>query len=191
MKKLLASLLFTTLVMPLYAREISSLSYSSTRTSSYSAADEETPWKPGEIVERTQEVLFGIGPIPLYTKFLGTSNHGYYVFQKFYSESDQKLSGPIYVVIPEECLIEKCSILKLHDLQITGPFMMWYENGRIWATGNYNQSQEQGLWTVWHENGQIWAQGNYQNAKACGIWLFWDKEGHLIKEEKYEPCHNH
>ena len=189
MKNWFAPLFFVLLTLTQHAHGVASLSFMIEPL--FSQASKKAPWEPGEIVGVTQVIFLDLGPIAVYTKFLGATDDGYYIFQEFYLENDQQFSAPVLVAIPAQCRSsdnQECPILRLDELEITGPFVMWYKDGQIWAKGNYEHGIKQGLWNVWHENGQLWVQGNYQNGKACGIWLFWDDQGHLIREDSYEPC---
>jgi antitoxin component YwqK of YwqJK toxin-antitoxin module len=38
----------------------------------------------------------------------------------------------------------------------------------------------------WYENGQLYASGNYKLSEYDGIWKYWNEEGKIENEEFYE-----
>lgn len=58
-----------------------------------------------------------------------------------------------------------------------GPFVGYYENGKVKSEGQYVDGLEEGIWRDYYENGQLAAEGCYTKGKEQGYWQFWSLDG--------------
>ncbi len=69
--------------------------------------------------------------------------------------------------------------LRESDSAIHGLFTSYYQNGSLFAKGNYNNNYPEGLWTYYFENGNEKATGNLLRGNQEGEWTFFYENGEL------------
>lgn len=74
----------------------------------------------------------------------------------------------------------------LNNERRTGKWVAWYENDIIWSVGYYKEGLKSGASNVYYENGQIRYTKNYEQDVAEGLWEFFDEEGTLLNKVMYE-----
>jgi antitoxin component YwqK of YwqJK toxin-antitoxin module len=67
-----------------------------------------------------------------------------------------------------------------------GKWIAWYENSVIWSVGYFKDGLKDGASNVYYENGQIRYTKNYEQDVAEGLWEFFDEEGNLLGKVMYE-----
>ena len=67
-----------------------------------------------------------------------------------------------------------------------GPWVIYYENGRIWYKGVYKKGKQEGPWLWYHNNGQLWSEGAYKNGKFEGPWVAYYDDGQLWSKGAYK-----
>ena len=67
-----------------------------------------------------------------------------------------------------------------------GPWVKYYENGRIWYKGAYKKGKQEGPWLGYHNNGQLWSEGAYKNGKFEGPWIAYYDDGQLWSKGTYK-----
>lgn len=69
---------------------------------------------------------------------------------------------------------------------LTGPFKMWFENGKQSKSGAYDKNGlETGLWVYYHKNGERWQAGEYRQGKQHGLWISWYLSGIQQSETRW------
>jgi len=63
-----------------------------------------------------------------------------------------------------------------------GDWSFFYENGKLWSLGEYNEGIRNGGSSVYYANGVLRMEGHYLNDKQIGLWKFYNEQGKLIKE---------
>ena len=58
-----------------------------------------------------------------------------------------------------------------------GHWEHFFENGKLMASGEYDQGQKSGAWSFWYVSGKIKSQGEFKNDMKHGIWKEYDSEG--------------
>ncbi len=59
----------------------------------------------------------------------------------------------------------------------TGLWESFYEDGKPWSIGEYENGVEIGGKKTWYPNGKIRYQGQMRNGKPFGQWIFYDESG--------------
>ena len=58
-----------------------------------------------------------------------------------------------------------------------GRWTAWYDNGKVWSTGDYSHGLRNGENKVYYVNGQVQYNKKYVNDTAEGIWTFYLEDG--------------
>ncbi len=66
-----------------------------------------------------------------------------------------------------------------------GRFVSFYPNGKLLASGAYEQGNPDGLWATYHENGVVLSQGTYFRGVREGAWRFARADGKPVLEETF------
>ena len=67
-----------------------------------------------------------------------------------------------------------------------GPWVIYYNNGRLWYKGAYKNGKQEGPWLWYHDNGQLWSKGEYKNGKFEGPWVAYYDDGQLWSKGTYK-----
>ena len=67
-----------------------------------------------------------------------------------------------------------------------GPWVIYYDNGRLWYKGAYKSGKQEGPWLWYHDNGQLWSKGAYKNGKFEGPWVAYYDDGQLWSKGTYK-----
>ena len=65
----------------------------------------------------------------------------------------------------------------LHYYKFTGEPFTGKVTGK--TQGSFKNGKRYGAWVIYHDNGQLWAKGTYKNDKRDGPWVFYYKNGQL------------
>ncbi len=79
------------------------------------------------------------------------------------------------------------ALVTYSDKQLTtldGPYMRWYDNGRLRTQGAYSHGERTGPWVHAEFDGGR-REGRYARNKEQGIWNSWDKQGHQRESVPY------
>ena len=68
--------------------------------------------------------------------------------------------------------------------------MQYWENGELWAKGNFRNGKQEGAWVQYHEMGSHWESdtvykmftGNFKNGLEEGAWVGYNEDGTVNKE---------
>ena len=55
--------------------------------------------------------------------------------------------------------------------KMDGPYVRYYENGRIGLKVTFKNGKEDGPWVSYHENGRLGSKGIHKNGKRDGPWV--------------------
>ena len=69
----------------------------------------------------------------------------------------------------------------LKNGKFEGPWVIYYENGRLWYKGAYKNGKQEGPWLWYHDNGQLWSEGAYKNGKFEGPWVAYREDGTKVE----------
>ena len=67
-----------------------------------------------------------------------------------------------------------------------GPYITYYDNGRISSKHNYKDGVPDGPWVSYHENGQLSSKHNYKDGKLEGPWVSYHENGQLSSKGAYK-----
>jgi antitoxin component YwqK of YwqJK toxin-antitoxin module len=73
--------------------------------------------------------------------------------------------------------------------QENGLYTSYYENGKTKLTVNYVMGQKDGIQKIYYNNGQLGSQVNYNMGRREGVMTEWDSEGFKSSEVFYK--HNY
>jgi hypothetical protein len=59
----------------------------------------------------------------------------------------------------------------------------FYENGKLWSTGLYENGKRNGYSYVYFSSGIMQMEGNYIDDQPVGVWKFYNEKGDKIHEE--------
>lgn len=62
----------------------------------------------------------------------------------------------------------------------------YYKNGKVKATGIYEDDQMEGEWIFYRETGQLWQVGSFLHNKKHGHWVRYDKTGAVEYDETFD-----
>lgn len=68
-----------------------------------------------------------------------------------------------------------------------GKCRYYYQNGKLFASGNYKSGFKNGTFKFYHPNGQLGALQSYEWGMASGHWEYWDEQGRLTGSFHYQP----
>lgn len=155
----------------------------SSTTQAEQATSPTVVWQAGQIVaemESNDDELFGYH---VYRIFLEKTEEGYMV-QEFYKDSNNKATTPFTLLqeqditrIPYAYYAEPQA-----SLSITGPYTVYYKNGKKMREGHYVDGLKDGFWTRWFANGQKNAEGVYKLGRLEGLWRMWNIDGSNMNE---------
>ncbi|MGB0390370.1 MAG: toxin-antitoxin system YwqK family antitoxin [Salibacteraceae bacterium] len=63
------------------------------------------------------------------------------------------------------------------NTQRVGLWESFYEDGKPWSIGEYENGVEIGRKKTWYSNGKPRYEGLMLNGKPSGTWFFWDEKG--------------
>jgi uncharacterized protein len=66
-----------------------------------------------------------------------------------------------------------------------GKTRFFFEDGKIYSIGQYENNQRTGKWTYYYENGRIEQEGSFKNDLATGLWSWYFIDGKLNREEEF------
>ena len=78
---------------------------------------------------------------------------------------------------------EPIEIGKYENGKLNGEYKKYYYNYLQNAEKKY--PKETGEWNYYYENGKIYLIGTYENGAETGEWKYYDEKGNLIKRENY------
>lgn len=61
----------------------------------------------------------------------------------------------------------------------------YFENGVIQVEGTLKNKERHGLWTFYYDNGKVWSTGEFDMGKSVGIFQIFDPEGQLKIKSYY------
>lgn len=67
-----------------------------------------------------------------------------------------------------------------------GKCRYYYQNGKLFASGNYKAGFKNGTFKFYHPNGQLGALQSYEWGMASGHWEYWDEQGRLSGSFHYQ-----
>ena len=76
-------------------------------------------------------------------------------------------------------------IKSLNERKLSGPVLMYYDNGQLKAERVYKDAKLNGVYRTYYENGQLKVDGTYKDDKMDGVFRHYDKNGRLEVEEIY------
>jgi antitoxin component YwqK of YwqJK toxin-antitoxin module len=103
---------------------------------------------------------------------------------KYYSKikgKDQLVKEEIYY----ENKVKKMEGEYTND-QRSGIWSAWYENGKLWSTGEYKDGKRNGPGVVYHENGNKYIESIYTKDEKTGKWRFYDTTGKVVKDVDFD-----
>ena len=62
----------------------------------------------------------------------------------------------------------------------------FYENGKVWAKGQFKDDEFDGVWRVWDEKGNLIEEHNHKAGKPDGDWIEWYADGKMKGYKKYK-----
>lgn len=68
----------------------------------------------------------------------------------------------------------------------TGLWQAWYNDGKLWSTGEYKAGKRHGLGMVYHRNGKAYIESYYTEDEKTGKWRFFDSTGKILKEVDFD-----
>ena len=82
---------------------------------------------------------------------------------------------------------DKSILLKTEKISFirNGPWISWYENGRLKDSGDYFYEQKEGPWKYFYEDGKEQSTGIYKNDFFTGEWTWYHENGNLSTRETY------
>jgi antitoxin component YwqK of YwqJK toxin-antitoxin module len=60
-----------------------------------------------------------------------------------------------------------------------------YNNGKVQAEGQFNDSRRSGQWKFYNSSGKTEQTGSYNNGRPDGLWNWYYENGAMLKEEEY------
>ena len=75
---------------------------------------------------------------------------------------------------------------KIIDSAKSGIFTEFYPNGKVKTVVLKINGIRQGRTTIWYDNGAIQTTGEYQDGNKVGTWSLLDRNGNLISNYKYK-----
>jgi antitoxin component YwqK of YwqJK toxin-antitoxin module len=66
-----------------------------------------------------------------------------------------------------------------------GNWKSWYDDGKVWTEGRFDNGKRTGKGVIYYTNGQKRCEGMYEDDKAVGEWVFWDDLGKEQRRETY------
>ncbi|KPK86972.1 MAG: hypothetical protein AMS27_03840 [Bacteroides sp. SM23_62_1] len=66
-----------------------------------------------------------------------------------------------------------------------GPWKEYYQDGKIRATGNYQNNERSGKWVFYYKNGKVEQTGDFIRGRTTGIWTWYYENGIMSREESY------
>jgi hypothetical protein len=99
----------------------------------------------------------------------------------------RKLSGrtaTVLAAVPVIVLI--CWFAYLWNISSVVPSIEKHRNGKVKAEGSVKrvgvgEYVRQGRWVMYHEDGKISAEGDYDHGKKIGDWKCWDASGQAVE----------
>lgn len=67
--------------------------------------------------------------------------------------------------------------LRSSDSTLHGPYRSYHQNGAPLASGYYNETIPDSLWTYYFQNGRKKAEGHFVNGKQTGTWTYFYESG--------------
>lgn len=71
-------------------------------------------------------------------------------------------------------------------LESNGLYREFYENGQLFAEGEYEKNKMTGKWTYYHSNGEVAKTVNYLAGKPDGVVETRDESGKLLSRQEYK-----
>ncbi|MEK9696512.1 MAG: hypothetical protein VW270_12145 [Candidatus Poseidoniales archaeon] len=65
----------------------------------------------------------------------------------------------------------------LKNGEFHGPYVDYWDNGKLWSKGTYKDGKEEGPWVTYYKNGQLWGKGTFKDGKKEGPWVWYRKDG--------------
>ena len=62
----------------------------------------------------------------------------------------------------------------------------YYKNGKVKATGTFENGLMEGEWIFYRETGQLWQVGNFKNSKKHGSFVRYNRLGEVEYNETFE-----
>lgn len=72
-----------------------------------------------------------------------------------------------------------------------GAYKEFYENGKLYCQGSFQQGKRHGEWVFMHESGQEAKRGSYIDDKTDGKWIIKNQQGGVIRQESYKLGKKH
>lgn len=66
-----------------------------------------------------------------------------------------------------------------------GPFELFYEDGKLALSGQFENKLREGMWQHYYSNGQMIAEGIYISEEKEGDWTFYKEDGSLMAQGAY------
>ncbi len=62
----------------------------------------------------------------------------------------------------------------------------FFENGQIQVEGTLKNKKRQGIWTFYYDNGKVWSTGEFDDGNSVGVFKIYDKKGQLKIKSYYK-----
>jgi antitoxin component YwqK of YwqJK toxin-antitoxin module len=72
------------------------------------------------------------------------------------------------------------------DGDLDGPWVYYHDNGQLWTKGDLKDGELDGPWVEYHENGQLWSERDWKDGKIDGPWVEYYDNGQLRSEGDYK-----
>ncbi len=63
-----------------------------------------------------------------------------------------------------------------------GPFVEYFDNGKIKSKGSFSDNFQNGDWEYYYENGNLKSKGNLLNGVTYGVWQFYYENGQVSRK---------
>ncbi|NBC84431.1 MAG: hypothetical protein GVY19_13775 [Bacteroidetes bacterium] len=67
----------------------------------------------------------------------------------------------------------------------SGKWLIYYDNGDVYAKGNYIRNKKSGKWEYFYQNGNLLQKGYYKKGKPDGEWTWYYRNGDTLRYEEF------
>ena len=67
-----------------------------------------------------------------------------------------------------------------------GAWVIYHDNGQLWAKGTYKNDKRDGPWVFYYKNGQLESKGTFKDGKRDGAWVIYYDNGQLLIKGTYK-----
>ena len=78
------------------------------------------------------------------------------------------------------CFVFTVKSQNTSNLNEDGKHVVYYQNGKVKAQGNYVNNKREGEWLFYYENGKIALKKNFSKGEQIGEWCYYNQNGNLL-----------